>query len=73
MNPPKNATHCAIPDAGTTGNCIMCDAPFLNKKQISNVPTVLLPDYSTMKATESSIINIMSLPAKAKYLAHSLL
>ena len=48
MNPPETSNNHAIPDAGTTVNHTMCDAPLLDKIQIKNV---LIPDDSTTKAT----------------------
>ena len=64
VNPPETSNHHAIPDTGTTGNHAMCDVPLLNKRQIKNGPTVLLPDDITMKATHVEILSMLSVPNK---------
>ena len=53
-------------DTRNTGNHIRCNNHLLNKKQISNGPRVILPDYSTMKATQIGIMNMPLLPAKER-------
>ena len=65
-NPPENLTNFAMSDTRNTGNHIRCNTHLLNKKQISNGPRVLLPDYSTMKATQIGIMNMPLLPAKER-------
>ena len=65
-NPPDASNHHAIPDTGTTGNFTMYDTPFLNKRQIRNGPTVLLPDDRTMKTAHIGTFNMPSFPTKTR-------
>ena len=64
VHPLSASSHHAVPGIETKCNYTMCDDPLLHKNQISNRPKALLPDYSTIKASYSGILSMLSLPAK---------
>ena len=61
-----NNTNLAIEDSETTRNYLSTEAPLLNVKPTTTGPKVILPENTTITATHEGILDLPTLPTKAK-------